>query len=114
MQTLVIVPYFRDRIFSEVTDTDQGLLNDITSLIVDHFAPRSRIDASFQATWAFIATWFEVADSEITGSSVSSCLWCCEYHSIIIRISKRLPTWQREGASPFPLIFFLLKTKLKL
>ena len=67
MHSLVILRLY----FSEVTETDQGLLNEITSLIVDHFAPRSRIDASFQATWAFIATWFEVTDSEITGSSVS-------------------------------------------
>ena len=50
--------------FSEVLSSDVVLLNELTSLIVDYFAPRSRIDERFQATWAFIATWSEVVGFE--------------------------------------------------
>ena len=60
-------------ICSEVTSDEQLLLNEMTSLIVDHFAPRSRMDASFQATWAFIATWSNVAGLNIDSSLVSEC-----------------------------------------
>ena len=49
----------------EVTSSDQALLNSLTTLIVDHFAPRSRVDASFQASWAFIATWFQVPGDQL-------------------------------------------------
>ena len=60
-------------IFSEVTSTEQALLDEMTSVIVGYFVPRSRVDPSFEATWAFIATWFEVPGLGLSQSMVSVC-----------------------------------------
>ena len=43
----------------------------MTSVIVDQLVPLSRVDPSFQATWAFIATWSEVQGSGLGTLSVS-------------------------------------------
>ena len=51
-------------------NTEQALLNYLTTVIVDYFVPRSRLEASFQATWAFIATWSEVPPSHANTSSL--------------------------------------------
>ena len=64
--------------FSEVTNSDQELLDAISSTIVDYFAPRSIIGRDFQATWAFIVTWANVVgrgfDAGVQVQNHNTCL----------------------------------------
>ena len=63
---LVLFVYF----FRQVGFTEVALLGEMTSVVVDYFAPRSEVDPNFQATWAFLATWSQVAGFGIENSLV--------------------------------------------
>ena len=40
-------------------------MDDLTSIVVETFVPLSRVDPDFNATWAFIVTWFDVSGFDV-------------------------------------------------
>ena len=63
-------------VFSEVTE--QELLDNLTSIIVNTFVPLSRVEPDFTATWAFIVTYTRVAGFGIP-LGVRMSLQCSSY-----------------------------------
>ena len=53
--------------------SEQNVLNDLTSRVVNRFAPQSRVDIRFQATLAYIVTWSEVRANGQADTLVRQC-----------------------------------------
>ena len=54
--------------FSEVTNVEQELLDNLTMAVIDVFLALARVNPDFTATWACLVTWFNVPGFNIDQS----------------------------------------------